>query len=277
MGLFIGCHPRLASLHGGVDEGGDGGDGCAGFLGATDWRLVLPAIGLHAFSAGSGVGGDWRLMVVVEGAVCGFGDSVGGPSNDDIFLVAFSCVVAWFFCGFLVSGGTNTLRCPVGLIPTTWLLGLDDILLPPRCCICQLRVPCEVRFPIREIGLVIQSHLSWWFASAPGCAFVRSDGVLADLVASGLCPSGEAMAGGHLQRPERLAVLRYADAIDMLLLVPIKNYVSLGRGSASSCRRLLRSPATSMTGQFLQGSGCNFCFFQRYLCKIWDVNYPENI
>ena len=92
-------------------------------------------------------------------------------------------------------------------------------------------------------------------------------GVLADLVASGLCPSGEAMAGGHLQRPERLAVLRYADAIDMLLLVPIKNYVSSGRGSASSCRRLLRSPVTSMTRQFLQRSGCNFCFFQRYLVR----------
>ena len=49
-------------------------------------------------------------------------------------------------------------------------------------------------------------------------------------MASGLCPSDEVMAGGHLQRPGRSVALWYADAIDMLLLVPIKNYVSSGRG-----------------------------------------------
>ena len=106
LGLFIGCHPRLASLHGGVDEGGDGGDGCVGFLSATDWRLVLPAIGLHAFSGGFDVGGDWRLMVVVERVVCGFGDSVGGPSNDEIFLIVF-------LFSFLISGCAHTVGYPV--------------------------------------------------------------------------------------------------------------------------------------------------------------------
>jgi hypothetical protein len=45
------------------------------------------------------------------------------------------------------------------------------------------------------------------------------------LVASDLCPSGKVMAGGHLQRPQRSAALWYADAIDLLLLVLIKNYV----------------------------------------------------
>ena len=209
-GSSMECHPRLASLHGGVDEGGDGGDGCAGFLGATDWRLVLPAIGLHAFSAGSGVGGDWRLMVVVEGAVCGFGDSVGGPSNDEIFLVAFSCVVARFFCGFLVSGGTNALRCPVGL-------DANDMAIGGWTIFCSLQgaasvdCGCLVRF-------VSQHEKSGWFFSPTflGGLLPLLDvpsfgqmGVLADLVASGLCPSGEAMAGGHLQRPEHSAVSRY--------------------------------------------------------------------
>ena len=55
----------------------------------------------------------------------------------------------------------------------------------------------------------LSAKLGWWFAFPPGSDFVRSDGVLADLVASGLCPSGEAMAGGHLQRPEHSAVSRY--------------------------------------------------------------------
>ena len=87
-------------------------------------------------------------------------------------------------------------------------------------------------------------------------------------MASGLCPSGVVMAGDHLQRPGRSAALWYADVIDMLLLVPIKNYVPSEWGSASNYGRLLRSPATSMTGQFLQGPGCNFYFFQGCLCKI---------
>ena len=98
-------------------------------------------------------------------------------------------------------------------------------------------------------------------------------GVLADLVASGLCPSGKVMVGDHLQRSRRSTALWYANVIDMLFLVPIKNYVTLEWGSASSFGRLLRSPTTTMTRQFLQGPGCNFCFFQGHLCKIWSVNH----
>jgi len=79
-------------------------------------------------------------------------------------------------------------------------------------------------------------------------------------VASGLCPSGEVMAGGHLQRPGRSVALWYADAIDILLLVPIKNYVPSEWRSASSYGRLLRSPATSMTGQSLQGKDRDVIF-----------------
>ena len=129
-----------------------------------------------------------------------------------------------------------------------------------------------------RVGSSVPPFLSWWFAFPPGSAFVRSNGGLGGSCgvgslsfwrSDGWWPSSAARTFS--------SVTVYADAIDMLLLVPIKNYVSSGRGSASSCRRLLRSPATSMTGQFLQGSGCNFCFFQRYLCKIWDVNYQENI
>jgi hypothetical protein len=72
--------------------------------------------------------------------------------------------------------------------------------------------------------------------------------------------------------------VRYADVFDILLLLAMENYdVPSVRGSASSCGRTLRSPATSMTGQFLQGSGCNFHFFQGFLCKIWDVNYQKLI
>ena len=67
---------------------------------------------------------------------------------------------------------------------------------------------------------------------------------------------------------EHLAALRYVDTIDMLFLVPIKTYVPSKSGLASGCGRLLRSPTTSIIGHFLQGSGCNFCFYQGCICKI---------
>jgi len=135
-------------------------------------------------------------------------------------------------------------------------------------------VPCEVRFPIREIGLVIQSHLSWWFASAPGCAFVRSDGGPAGSCGVGSLSFRRSDGWWPSSAARAFSGITVSDAIDMLLLVPIKNYVQSERGLASICGRLLRSPATSMTGQ---GSGCNFYFLRECLCKIWYADHQKNI
>jgi hypothetical protein len=97
---------------------------------------------------------------------------------------------------------------------------------------------------------------------------------LEDLEASDLWSSGEVMADGHL-KPKRSACVWCVDAFDRLLKVATQNCIvpSSGRGSASSCR-MLRSPATRMTGKMcLRGLCCNFSFFRGCLGKCCNVNF----
>lgn len=89
-------------------------------------------------------------------------------------------------------------------------------------------------------------------------------GILANPEATDLCSSGEEMAEGHRRRHGRSSVLEYVNVFDMLFVLPFKTYsVPSDKGSASSWIRLLRSPATSTTGQFLQGLECIFLLFSR--------------
>ena len=77
---------------------------------------------------------------------------------------------------------------------------------------------------------------------------------------------------GDGQRPfyaERSACVRYADAFDILLLEAIKTIVvhcrkgeRLQTAGSSVC-----SPATTLTGMFMQGSSCIFSIFQGCLYK----------
>ncbi|CAN6180317.1 unnamed protein product [Urochloa humidicola] len=93
--------------------------------------------------------------------------------------------------------------------------------------------------------------------------------------ASDFWSSGDVMAESHLQ-PGRSTILRYVDAVDILLVVAIQNcnVLSSGRGSVS-CRRMLRSPATRTAGKFLQGSSCNLFICQGCLCK--NVNFMDHM
>jgi hypothetical protein len=116
---------------------------------------------------------------------------------------------------------------------------------------------------------------SGWFSfptsggllSLPG---VSSSGVPGLLVVEALDPSffGDAMATGHLPRPGRLAITKHVSISDVLLLVPLKTFDVPSSARWSASRRLFRPSAARTTGRVLQGSGCNFSFFQRCLCKI---------
>lgn len=141
-----------------------------------------------------------------------------------------------------------------------------------------LRRAWEVCLPTCAAGLVLDPTSFGGLLPLLGVLASGEMGVLADLVV----PDLYFFQRGDGHRPSSAARafsgVRYADVFDVLLLLAMENYdVPSVRGSASSCGRALRSPATSMTGQFLQGSGCNFHFFQGFLCKIWDVNYQKLI
>jgi hypothetical protein len=55
-------------------------------------------------------------------------------------------------------------------------------------------------------------------------------------------------------------------------LVPLKTFDVPSSGRWSALRLLFRPSAARTTGRVLQRSRYNFSFFQRCLCKIWDVN-----
>jgi hypothetical protein len=85
------------------------------------------------------------------------------------------------------------------------------------------------------------------------------------------CFTGDVMADDHLLQPGRSMSLQHVDALDMRLMVALKNCEALssGRVSASSCR-LLRPPASRSTWRTmtLQGLDCSFIFLERVFVRF---------
>jgi hypothetical protein len=145
----------------------------------------------------------------------------------------------------------------------------------PRLCWCwrqRLHRAWEVCLPTCEIGLVLVPTSYGGLLPLLGVLLFGGAGWFL-VETSDPSISDEEMASSHHARPGRSATTTHVSASDVRLLVPFKNFniPALGRWLASL--RLLRPSATRKTGSFLQGPGCNFFFFQRCLCKIWDVNY----
>jgi hypothetical protein len=91
------------------------------------------------------------------------------------------------------------------------------------------------------------------------------------VVAPGALFSGDAMTAGHLARPARSSIKKHVGYAAVLLLVPFLIFEASSSGGRSDSTRLIWSPATRNSGRNLQGSECNFPFFQGCLCKCWVV------
>ena len=92
------------------------------------------------------------------------------------------------------------------------------------------------------------------------------------LGASGSPWPDDVMAAGHLLQPDRSTTTKHV-VFNMLLKTATTNFLSSpGRRPASG--RGCRSPVARKTGRWLQGLGCNFYFFQEYLCNM-GCNHQE--
>ena len=127
-------------------------------------------------------------------------------------------------------------------------------------CQCLWRV-WEVCLPTCEIGSVLTPTSSGGLLSLMGVLLFG--GARWFLVEeSDSSTSGKEMATSHHAKPWRSATTTHVNASDLRLLRPLKNFdiPALGRWPASL--RLLRPSVMRKIGSFLQGLGCNFCFFR---------------
>ncbi|CAO2166250.1 unnamed protein product [Urochloa humidicola] len=211
---------------------------------------------LHVFFVVS-VGGSAVRWLLLEGWSTMV--SFAGDSTTTILFFAFvSCIVSRIRHVLLCAGCVHSIHGAAGLATTERAAGGG------RKMVYQLATekPGWSLLPTCFGG-----SITLWVVLSSGDSEFSTD-----LDASDLWSSGDVMAESHLQ-PGRSTFLRYVDVLDILTLVAIKNYVSSsGRGAASSCR-LLRSPATRMTGKHLQGPSCNFLIPQGCLCK--NVNFKD--
>jgi len=90
--------------------------------------------------------------------------------------------------------------------------------------------------------------------------------VLQVLGGSGSPWSDDVLAAGHLLQPNRSTTTKHV-VFNMLLKTATTNFLSSPRRRPASGRRC-QSPVARKTGRWLQGLGCNFYFFQEYLCNM---------
>lgn len=246
-------------------------DGASEDLFSGDFRRLVFCF-LHVVSGVHDGGG--RSLAEVDGRLEHEGVLCGRFSTDVIFGYALLCIGVQINRGLLCAGCFLAVRDVVDFAITGMASGGWRNVLSLRSGSDDNDAVCDyferlVYQPRLKSGWVFNPTFSGGLLSHWDVLLSGEMEVSSNLEAPGLCSSGEMMVVGHPQRPGRSAVLRYADEFDILLSVPPKNFdVPLERGSASSCRRLLRSPATGTTGLFLQGPGCNFILFQGRLCKI---------
>jgi hypothetical protein len=198
---------------------------------------------------------------VVDGCgVRGFSVLIRGSSIDEVILVGFLCVVARFFCGFLLSGYVHALSDPVGL-------DANDMATRGQRIFCSLQgagsvdCGCLVRFVFHLLVT------SWW-------SLIPLEGSLhVDWGWPAERPASD--PGEHEVWPGRSAVIRHA--FGMLLMAVKLEDSSSTRVSAVSfvldyflhCGRWRssrlwqrRSTAATGAGCFCKGLMCNFSFIQ---------------
>lgn len=123
-------------------------------------------------------------------------------------------------------------------------------------------------------GLDFGSHL-WWFWSPSGNIVIRFVGVWHS-DASDSSQHGVAMAKSHLLKLGRSTCIKQIN-FDVLLKMATKIHVPLPERTLASSYMLRLLVARKTARISLQGSVCNFLFFQWYLCKHWDVTTKNHI